>query len=186
MTINAGALPKDLWVHDPKVGGGRIIGEGCHFIDTMSFLCDSQVVSVYSTALNSNKEQAVKNDNTILTMKFKDGSIGTLSYLSNGNKSFSKEYMHLFCEGKVFVLDNYKKVDAYGSKGMKRWSQDKGHKDEIAEFIENITSSNENLISFDSLVNTTLVTFAHVKSLEENKEVNINELEKELGELVKQ
>ena len=185
MTINAGVLPKDLWVHDPKVGGGRIIGEGCHFIDTMQFLSSSNVESVYSTALNSDKELAIKNDNVILNMKFKDGSIGNLSYLSNGNKSYPKEQMNLFCEGKVYVLDNYKKVNGYGSSSMKKWSQDKGHKDEMIGFVENIKSSEENLISLESLVNTTLATFAHVKSLEENREVKINELEDELNELIK-
>ena len=185
MTINAGALPRDLWVHDPKVGGGRIIGEGCHFIDTMSYLASSDVESVYSTALNSEKELAIKNDNVMLNMKFKDGSIGTLSYLANGNKSFSKESMSLFCEGKVFVMDNYKKNSAYGSSDFKKFSQDKGHKDEMMGFIENIKSSTHSLISLESLVNTTLTTFAHVKSLEENREVKISELEDELGELVK-
>jgi len=184
MTINAGALPNDLWVHDPKVGGGRIIGEGCHFIDTMSYFSKSDVESVYSTALNSDKEIAIKNDNVILNMKFKDGSIGTLSYLSNGNKSFAKEQMSLFCEGKVFVLDNYKKNKAYGSSDFKKFSQDKGHRDEMHGFIENIKSSNENLISLESMVNTTLATFAHVKSLEENREVKISKLEDELNELI--
>jgi predicted dehydrogenase len=185
MTINAGALPKDLWVNDPKVGGGRIIGEGCHFIDTMSYLASSDVSSVYSTALNSDKELAIKNDNVILNIKFKDGSIGTLSYLSNGNKSYPKEQMNLFCEGKVYELDNYKKVNGYGSSSMKKWSQDKGHKEEMIGFVENIKNSEENLISLESLINTTLATFAHVKSLEENREVKINELENELNDLIK-
>ncbi len=185
MTINAGALPKDLWVNDPKVGGGRIIGEGCHFIDTMSYLASSDVISVYSTSLNSDKELAIKNDNVILNMKFKDGSIGTLSYLANGNKSYPKEQMNLFCEGKVYELDNYKKVNAFGSDSMKKWSQDKGHKDEMIGFIENIKSSKEELISLESLVNTTLTTFAHVKSLDENRVVEISELEDELNELLK-
>lgn len=185
MTINAGALPKDLWVHDPIIGGGRIIGEGCHFIDTMSFLAKSDVESVSSMALNSEKELAIKNDNVILNLRFKDGSIGTLSYLANGNKSYPKEQMSLFCEGKVFELDNYKKVNAYGGSGIKRWSQDKGHKDEMVGFIENIKSSSKNLISLESLVNTTLATFAHVRSLEENRVVKIRELEDELNELIK-
>jgi predicted dehydrogenase/threonine dehydrogenase-like Zn-dependent dehydrogenase len=185
MTINAGALPKDLWVNDPKVGGGRIIGEGCHFIDTMSFLCSSKVASVYSTALNQSKELAIKNDNVVLNIKFEDGSIGTLCYLSNGNKSFPKEQMNIFCEEKVMFLDNYKKVIGYGVDSYKKFSQDKGHKNEMIKFIENIKLSEQNLISLESLVNTTLVTFAHIKSLEENKEVKISELEKELSELIK-
>ncbi|RXI38898.1 dehydrogenase [Malaciobacter mytili] len=185
MTINAGNLARDLWVHDPVIGGGRIIGEGCHFIDTMSFLASSEVESVSSVSLDNKKELAIKNDNVILNLRFKDGSIGTFSYLANGNKSYPKEQMSLFCEGKVFELDNYKKVNAYGSSGMKKLSQDKGHKTEILEFIENIKSSKESLISFNSLINTTLATFAHVKSLEENRIINIIELEDELNELIK-
>lgn len=185
MTINAGALPKDLWVHDPVVGGGRIIGEGCHFIDTMSFLANSEVESVSSVALNNEKELAIKNDNVILNIRFKDGSIGTFGYLSNGNKSYPKEQMSLFCEGKVFELDNYKKVNAYGSSGMKKFSQDKGHKDEMLGFVESVKTSSENLISLESLVNTTLATFAHVRSLEENRIVQISELEDELNGLTK-
>ena len=184
MIINAGSIPKDIWVHNPEIGGGRIIGEGCHFIDTMSYFAKSGVESIYSVALNSEKELAIQNDNVILNMRFKDGSIGTLSYLSNGNKSFSKEQMTLFCEGKVFVLDNYKKNIAYGSGNFKKFSQDKGHKDEILGFIESIKSSNNNLISLESLINTTLSTFAHVKSLQENREVKIQELEDELNELI--
>jgi len=184
MTINAGALPKDLWVHDPKVGGGRIIGEGCHFIDTMQFLTTSKVKSVSSIALNQSEELAIKNDNTIINMTFEDGSIGILSYLSNGNKSYPKEKMELFCEGKVYELDNYKKVNGYGTSSMKKFNQDKGHKEEMISFINNIKSSKDNLISLESLVNTTLATFAHVKSLEENKVVEISELEKELNELI--
>jgi len=184
MTINAGKLPKDLWVHDSKIGGGRMIGEGCHFIDTMSYLASSTVISVYSTALNSEKELAIKNDNVMLNMKFKDGSIGTLSYLSTGNKSFAKEHMNLFCEGKVFELDNYKKNTAHGGKDFKKFTQDKGHKDEMIGFVENIKSSNKSLISLESLINTTLTTFAHVKSLEENREIKISELEDELNELI--
>jgi len=185
MVINAGSLPKDLWVHSPEIGGGRIIGEGCHFIDTMSYFAKSNVKSVYSSALNQDKELAIKNDNVILNITFEDGSIGTLSYLSNGNKSYPKEQMNLFCEGKVFVLDNYKKNIAYGSSDLKKFSQDKGHKDEMIGFIENIKTSNKSLISLDSLINTTLATFAHVKSLEEKRIVMISEVEDELNELIK-
>lgn len=186
MTINAGALPRELWVHDPKVGGGRIVGEGCHFIDTMSFLARSGVESVSSIALDSAKEQAIKNDNTIMNLKFKDGSIGTLSYLSNGNKSYPKEQMTLFCEGKVFALENYKKVNAFGSSSTKKWSQDKGHRDEMTSFIKNIKEGGENLIPLESLVNTTLVTFAHIRSLEEGRVVLISEMEDELTRMILQ
>ena len=93
--------------------------------------------------------------------------------------------MNLFCEGKVFELNNYKGVNAYGDTGVKKWRQDKGHKEEMQAFIENIRTSKENLVPLKSLVNTTLATFAHVKSLEEQRVVQISELEVELNESVK-
>jgi predicted dehydrogenase/threonine dehydrogenase-like Zn-dependent dehydrogenase len=183
MTVNAGALPKDLWVHEPSEGG-RIIGEGCHWIDLMSFMANSKVKSVHSIAINQESEMAIKNDNVIINLKFEDGSIGTLQYISTGNKSFSKERLTLFCEGKVLELDNFKKVNGFGASSLKKMGQDKGHKAEMVGFIDNIKKSKSPMISFDSLVNTTLATFAHVKSLEENREVLISELEGELNELI--
>lgn len=183
MTVNAGALPKDLWVHEPSQGG-RIIGEGCHWIDLMSFMANSKVKSVHSIAIGQETEQAIKNDNAILNLKFEDGSIGTLQYISTGNKSFSKERLTLFSEGKVLELDNFKKVNGFGVPNFKKMGQDKGHQAEMVGFVENIKNAKSPMISFDSLVNTTLATFAHVKSLEENREVLISELESELNELV--
>jgi predicted dehydrogenase/threonine dehydrogenase-like Zn-dependent dehydrogenase len=183
MTVNAGALPKDLWVHEPSEGG-RIIGEGCHWIDLMSFMANSKVKSVHSIAMNQDSELAIKNDNAIINLKFEDGSIGTLQYISTGNKSFSKERLTLFCEGKVLELDNFKKVEGFGASGLKKMGQDKGHKAEMIGFVDNIKNSKSPMITFDSLVNTTLATFAHVKSLEENREVLISELESELNEFV--
>lgn len=183
MTVNAGALPKDLWVNEPS-HGGRIIGEGCHWIDLMSFMANSKVKSVHSVAINQESGLPIKNDNTIINLKFEDGSIGSLQYISTGNKSFSKERLTLFCEGKVLELDNFKKVNGFGASSFKKIGQDKGHQAEMVGFVDNIKNSKSSMISFDSLVNTTLTTFAHVKSLEENREVHINELENELNELI--
>ena len=92
--------------------------------------------------------------------------------------------MTLFCEGKVLELDNFKKVNGFGASSFKKIGQDKGHQAEMVGFVDNIKNSKSSMISFDSLVNTTLTTFAHVKSLEENREVHINELENELNELI--
>jgi predicted dehydrogenase len=183
MTVNAGALPKDLWVHEPSQGG-RIIGEGCHWIDLMSFMANSKVKSVHSIAIDQELELPIKNDNAIINLKFEDGSIGTLQYISTGNKSFSKERLTLFCEGKVLELDNFKKVNGFGTDSFKKMGQDKGHQAEMVGFVDNIKNSKSSMISFDSLVNTTLATFAHVRSLEEGREVFISELESELDALV--
>lgn len=183
MTVNAGALPKGLWVNE-STEGGRIIGEGCHWIDLMSFMTDSKVTSVQSIAMNSETELPIKNDNAIINLTFEDGSIGTLQYISTGNKSFAKERLTLFSEGKVLELDNFRKVHGYGASKLKKMSQNKGHGEEMRGFIENIKNSDKPMISFDSLVNTTLATFAHVRSLEENRVVMISELEAELDALV--
>ncbi len=184
MTVNAGALPKDLWVNEPSQGG-RIIGEGCHWIDLMSFMADAKVKSVHSIAIDQDLELGIKNDNVILSLKFEDGSIGTLQYISTGNKLFPKERLTIFYEGKVLELNNFKKVNGFGVPGFKKIRQDKGHYAEMVGFVEKIKKSKSAMIAFDSLVNTTLVTFAHVRSLEEGREVLISELESELDELVK-
>ena len=151
MTVNAGALPKDLWVHEPSQGG-RIIGEGCHWIDLMSFMANSKVKSVHSIAIDQDSQLPIKNDNVIINLKFEDDSIGSLQYISTGNKSFSKERLTLFCEGKVLELDNFKKVSGFGLSGFKKMGQDKGHQAEMVGFVENIKSSKSPMISFDSLV----------------------------------
>jgi predicted dehydrogenase/threonine dehydrogenase-like Zn-dependent dehydrogenase len=185
MIINAGFLPDDLWIHDPEIGGGRVIGECCHFINTMSYLTKSEVESVYSMAINTEEKSVISNDNVVINIKFKNGSIGTLTYAANGNKTFPKEQTTIFCNGTVLVQHNYKKNIIYNGRNYKKFIQDKGHKNEIKCFIENLKTSKKNLIPLDSIINTTLATFAHVRSLKENRVVQIRELENELYELIK-
>ncbi|WP_374079941.1 bi-domain-containing oxidoreductase [Bdellovibrio bacteriovorus] len=131
MTVNAGSIPAKHWTQDPEVGGGRLVGEGCHFIDLLRFLSGSEIVD---------SEVMVSDggclDTFTIQLKFKNGDIGTIHYFANGSKSFPKERLEVFCGGKIFVLDNFKKLSGLGLKGMKYVlsRQDKGHRGEAAAF----------------------------------------------------
>ena len=125
MTVNAGYIPLEHWTQDPEAGGGRIIGEACHFIDLLRFLAGSEIVSSKIVRLQS----GVK-DTASIQLAFGDGSIGTIHYFANGNKGFPKERLEVFCGGKILQMDNFKMLRGWGWKGfkkMKLWRQDKGH-----------------------------------------------------------
>lgn len=99
--VNAGFIPKDHWSQIPEIGGGRIVGEVCHFIDLMQYFTDSEPVKVYADSINTSNEQITSADNMAVTVKFKDGSVGNLTYLGNGDKSLPKENIEVFPEGKL-------------------------------------------------------------------------------------
>jgi predicted dehydrogenase len=160
-TANAGIIPPDHWVHDPIRGGGRIIGEACHFIDLMVFLSGSRVRSVAAAQMGHGV--AVKEDKMSITLGFEDGSVGTVNYFANGSKTYPKERMEVFSDGRVLCLDNFRRLDGYGFKGFKKlktWRQDKGHGAEFAAFVDRIAAGGQPLIPLDQLVNATLASFA--------------------------
>jgi threonine dehydrogenase-like Zn-dependent dehydrogenase/predicted dehydrogenase len=129
MTMNAGAIPDNHWTQDNAVGGGRIIGEACHFIDLMRFLAGSPIVSVQARRMGDAPGVAVTEDKASLTLGFEDGSFGTIFYLANGAASFPKERVEVFTAGRVLHLDNFRKLKGYGWPGfskMNLWKQDKG------------------------------------------------------------
>jgi len=167
--INAGNIPADVWIQDLNIGGGRIIGEGCHWIDFMSYIADASVVSVSAMMIGADSSEQVKTDKMSIILSFADGSIGTLHYFANGSKSYPKETFELFCQGKVLKLDNFRKLVGYGYKGFKKmnlWSQDKGHNNQFKAFIKRISEGGQPLISFEEIENVTLTSFAAVKSAE--------------------
>jgi predicted dehydrogenase/threonine dehydrogenase-like Zn-dependent dehydrogenase len=130
MTMNAGAIPDNHWTQDNAVGGGRIIGEACHFIDLMRFLAGSPIVSVQSRRMGD-AAVGVTEDKASITLGFADGSFGTILYLANGHSSFPKERVEVFAAGRVLQLDNFRKLRGFGWPGfgkMNLWSQDKGQK----------------------------------------------------------
>lgn len=139
MVMNAGTIPADHWTQDPAVGGGRIIGEACHFIDLMRFLAGSPVVSVQARRMGDAPGIDVAADKASITLGFADGSFGTIMYLGNGAASFPKERVEVFAAGRVLQLDNFRKLKAYGWPGftkMNLWKQDKGQGACAEAFLE--------------------------------------------------
>lgn len=138
MTMNAGFIPADHWTQDKEVGGGRIIGEACHFIDLMRYLADSEIVSVQSRRMGDAPGVDVPEDKATIILGFADGSFGTVHYLANGAASFPKERVEVFAAGRVLQLDNFRKLKGFGwpdFKKMNLWKQDKGQKACAAAFI---------------------------------------------------
>ncbi len=134
MTVNAGAIPADHWTQDADQGGGRIIGEGCHFIDLLRFLAASPIASHESVQMKSQM-----GDTRTITLKFADGSLGTVHYFANGSKAFPKERLEVFASGAVLQLDNFRKLTGFGWRGftkMNLWKQDKGQRGCAAAFVD--------------------------------------------------
>jgi len=175
--VNAGLLPLNHWLHDHNQGGGRIIGEGCHFIDLCLFLAESRPVSVHTVGLpNLGK---YKDDNVIITIKFEDGSIATIDYLANGDKSVEKESLEIFSGGRVIQLLDYRKLIlvSHGKRSLfqSRLKQDKGHSNAWKEFIYSIENKKHSPISFDDLFISSLTTFAARESYLSKNEIFLND-----------
>ena len=174
MTVNAGSIPPEHWTQNPEIGGGRIIGEGCHFIDLFSFLAGAPVTRV--TSLMVGEGPAVREDKMSILMGFADGSVGTLHYFANGSKSFPKETVEVFSDGRVLRMENFRQTRGYGFKRfdkMKTWRQDKGHTMEITRFIERVEQGGAPLIPFSEIVNVTRASFAAVQSARSGETVRI-------------
>ena len=174
--INAGLVPPEHWGHDPEIGGGRIIGEGCHWIDLMSFFAGAPVVAVQAATVGANAAVATRNDHDSITLEFADGSIGTLHYFANGHRSFPKETITLFCDGKTLVLDNFKRLRTYGAKtrGARLLAQDKGHREEMRLFVDRVATGGEPLIPPETLWNVTLASFAAVRAAAEGTRISLD------------
>lgn len=133
MTVNAGFIPRNHWTQDVAVGGGRLIGEGCHFVDLVRFIAGSEVLKSSISFADT-----ASRDTFTISLVFKNGSLGVINYFSNGHKSFPKERLDVYCGEKNLVLDNFNSLKGYGFKKFKSMSlskQDKGHRDELKEFI---------------------------------------------------
>lgn len=165
--VNAGFLPTTHWLHDPLVGGGRIIGEGCHFIDYLIFLTGSLPVKVFATALPDNGRYC--QDNVMMTFTFADGSVGTVTYLANGDKSFPKERVEVFCGGKVAVLDDFRTLELTTNGRRERIKsnlrQDKGHRAGWENFLKAVRSGGQPPIPYDQLLAGARTAFTAVRSL---------------------
>jgi len=172
--INAGFMPKEHWAHDPQTGGGRIIGEGCHFIDLAMFIAGSSI-----TLVSSNGLQTAHNlhDTVTINLMFENGSIANISYFSNGNKSLSKEYYEIFCDGQVAIIEDFSKMSIYG-KSVKKYSfgkQQKGHKEELIAFADAIKTGKQAPISFEDLHLSTLASFKVLESIQSKRNILIEQ-----------
>lgn len=156
MTVNAGAIPPDHWTQDRRVGGGRVLGEGCHFIDLLRFLAGVPIVSHSSAVLASPTADTVS-----VQLGFADGSIGTIHYFANGSKTYPKERLEVFAQGRVLQLDNFRKLRGFGWPGfgtMNLWRQDKGQAACAAAFVRALERGGQPPIPFDEILEVARVT----------------------------
>jgi predicted dehydrogenase/threonine dehydrogenase-like Zn-dependent dehydrogenase len=165
-TVNAGAIPASHWTQDPAVGGGRVIGEGCHFIDLLRCLAGQPITGLEARMLGQAPGVDVRQDKMSILLEFADGSTGAVHYLANGSKRYPKERLEVFSQGRVLVLDNFKALHGYGWPGFRRmrlWRQDKGHRAELAAFVERVAAGGEPLIPWCELEEVSRATFAAVE-----------------------
>lgn len=171
--VNAGVLPADHWVHDPVTGGGRIIGEVCHFIDLAYFIAGSEATRVHSSVLSVNPQLM---DSVSINLEFANGSIASIGYYSNGNKNVSKERIEVFCNGTVCLIDDFKTMDILNNNGtrkIRQKGQDKGHSREFELVTDALNSGGEFPISFKEIYHSTLVTLEAVRSVKEHRAIDI-------------
>lgn len=163
MTVNAGAIPANHWTQDPSIGGGRIVGEACHFLDLLRYLAGGAITSCGTTPM-----AGATADTATIHLTFVDGSIGTIHYLANGNKAFPKERLEVFAEGRVLQLDNFRKLSGFGWSGfsrMKLWRQDKGQKACAAAFIDAAARGGEAPIPLDEVMEVSRVAIEAAASV---------------------
>jgi predicted dehydrogenase/threonine dehydrogenase-like Zn-dependent dehydrogenase len=172
-TMNAGNIPANVWVHDMQIGGGRIIGEGCHFIDLITYFTGSKVKAVCMNAMGINPDD--NTDNASILLKYENGSTGVINYFSNGSKAYSKERVEVYSQDRTAIIDNFRQTTGYGFKGFSKLKTplDKGHKAQFTELIKRVKAGGPPLIPFDEIINTTKASFAAIESLKENGWIEI-------------
>jgi predicted dehydrogenase len=172
--VNAGAIPLNHWTQDPEIGGGRIIGEGCHFVDFITFLVGTAPDSVIAHALPDGGKY--REDNVSMTFTFPDGSLGTVDYLANGDKSFPKERVEVFCGGQVAVLDDFVSLQTVkdGKRKEVKGAQNKGWVEEWKIFSKSIREGSEPPVPYEQLIGVTNSTFAAVESLRKQESIRLS------------
>ncbi|RLJ01311.1 MAG: oxidoreductase, partial [Candidatus Aenigmatarchaeota archaeon] len=174
--INAGTIPQTHWIKDPEVGGGRIIGEVCHFVDYMSFITGSIPEEVYAKCIDIRDIDNPSEDNISVTIKFKDGSVGNIIYTSIGDDAYPKEYIEIFGGKKVAIIEDFKSL-TLSFKGKKKkhklLSQDKGHANQINILVDALKKGTGAPIDFKSIYYTTLTTFRILDSLRTSKPIQV-------------
>jgi predicted dehydrogenase len=168
MTVNAGAVPAEHWTQEQGVGGGRIIGEGCHFIDLLRFLSGSPIDSVGVAPLRHHEDTRRPHDTASIQMTFADGSLGAVHYLSEGHKSYPKERLECFAGGRVLQVDNFRQLRTWGwagSKGKRLWRQDKGQDACISAFINAVKTGEASPIPLNEIIEVTRVSIDAQESM---------------------
>ena len=166
--VNAGPIPRSHWVQDEEEGGGRIIGEVCHFVDTAAYLTgDTMPKTVYAKSISSGRADAVDHDTVSITVEYEDGSVAEILYIAAGSKSLPKEELQVFSNGRTAILKNFIELELWTSETKPRIEKGsgKGHAEEVKAFVQSLSSPGEAPIPFDSMLATTLVTFAIRESL---------------------
>ena len=173
MTINAGFIPANSWVHNRAVGGGRILGEACHFVDLITFLTGSLVRSVCMNAMGQSPNET--SDSASLLLRYENGSTGVINYFSNGSKAYSKERVEVYSQERTLLLDNFRQLTGYGFGRFSGMSgrQNKGHAEQMARLISQLRTGGSALIPFAEIMNTTQTTLAALQSLQENRWVDV-------------
>jgi len=156
MTVNAGAIAASHWTQDRIAGGGRVIGEACHFIDLLRHIAGCRITSAEARAM---KDETL--DSVSLSLSFADGSIGTVHYIANGNRGFPKERLEVFTGGRILQLDNFRRLTGYGWPNFsseRLWRQDKGQRAAVAAFVAAVRESAASPIPLDELIEVSRVS----------------------------
>ncbi|MDH7515763.1 MAG: Gfo/Idh/MocA family oxidoreductase, partial [Bacteroidota bacterium] len=173
--VNAGFLPKDHWTHDPVEGGGRIIGEMCHFIDTVQYLTGAMPLRLSAECIATDNEAATAEDNLSVTLRMSDGSVANIIYTANGDPSFPKERIIASNAGATAVMNNFTILEMYrnGKRSVAKSPGDKGHANEVRAFIDAIKQKRTEVIPFTSMVATTRATFRIRDALHEKRVIEL-------------
>lgn len=172
--VNAGAVPADSWLQDPERGGGRVVGEVCHFVDLVEFLVGAAAVSVYAASIRTADTRDVPEDSVAITLTYADGSLATIHYLAHGSNQVAKERVEACADGVTAVLDDFRQTTFHGSPARTvKGPQAKGFDGEIAAFLRTVREGGAWPIPYDSLARTTRVTFAVLEALREGRPVAI-------------
>jgi predicted dehydrogenase/threonine dehydrogenase-like Zn-dependent dehydrogenase len=172
-TMNAGAIPASSWVHDRAVGGGRILGEACHYVDLITYLTGSHVVAVCMNAMGQHPSEI--SDSASILLCYENGATGVINYFANGSKAYSKERVEVYSQERTLILNNFKSLKGYGFRGFSSMSgrQDKGHAEQFRQLIQTLRQGGPAPIPFTEIVNTTQATLAALKSLQEGAWVTV-------------
>lgn len=172
-TMNAGSIPTNVWVHDMKVGGGRIIGEACHYMDLITYLTGSKIKAVCMNAMGPQPQE--NTDNASILLEYENGSTGVINYFSNGSKAYSKERVEVYSQERTLIMDNFRVTEGFGFKGFSKLKTglDKGHKMQFKLLTDRVLHGGEALIPFEEIINTTKASLAAIQSLKERRWVEI-------------